>query len=78
MGASERDAISDSRKPAYRDRYPCPECGTGCLDCADLARLNLMCCKSCAHPGRFDTDQPYTEEEYDDMWARAGKPRPQR
>ena len=57
------------RKPTYRDRYPCPACQTGYLDCAALAAFGRKCCVDCdGHPGpRFTTKPAYTPAEMDDM-----------
>lgn len=57
-------------KPAYRDRYPCPGCSTGYLDCAQFWVMSMKCCANCDHPGYRDADRAFTDEEIADMWAR--------
>lgn len=59
-------------KPAYRDRYPCPRCGSGYLDCAQLWTMSLKCCVECAHPGYREADPAFTVDEIADMRCRAG------
>lgn len=59
-------------KPAYRDRYPCPRCSTGYLDCAQLWVMSLNCCADCSHPGHREADPPFTDAEVEDMRRRAG------
>lgn len=54
-------------KPAYRDKHPCDGCGAGYLDCAAAAVVGMKCCKDCAHPTRWSTSPPYTDEEMADM-----------
>ena len=57
-------------KPAYRDRYPCPGCGTGYLDCAQFWVMSMQCCANCSHPGYREADPAFTDDEIADMWAR--------
>lgn len=59
-------------KPAYRDRYPCAQCGTGYLDCAALANGGSKCCADCdGHPERFALGRDaYTDDERADMERR--------
>lgn len=61
-------------KPAYRDRYPCPGCATGYLDCAQLWTMDRQCCAGCSHPGHAEADPAFTEAEVNDMRRRAGMP----
>jgi len=63
-------AIDGTDKPEYRNRYPCPTCNTGYLDCMSYFTVGLVCCSSCIHPGRFETQTPYTKEELLDMQQR--------
>lgn len=61
-------------KPAYRDRYPCPGCSTGYLDCAQFWTMSLQCCADCSHPGHAEADPPFTDAEVNDMRRRTGMP----
>lgn len=52
---------------AYRAKYPCPNCGTGYISCAEGWVRNLMCCKECSHPGIRER-HAWTADELEHMW----------
>ena len=55
--------------PAYMAKYPCKSCGDGYIQCAQGLSFNLKCCCGCDHPGRWETNPPYTKSELLEMWA---------
>lgn len=54
-------------KPEWMGKHPCTFCQTGFGECAQGALVNLKCCKDCAHPTRWTTKPPYTDEEIHEM-----------
>jgi hypothetical protein len=49
-------------KPAWMDKHPCTNCGTGYGECAQGLVISMMCCRGCEHPSRWQPDA-YTAEE---------------
>lgn len=53
----------------WRSKHPCTGCGAGYGACLSGLASNLKCCKGCEHPGRWNTNPPYTAEELAEMQA---------
>jgi hypothetical protein len=59
--------------PAYWYKHPCVACGDGYKFCLQWLSMNMQCCKECDHPGRYETNPPYTPAEIEHMqqeWAK--------
>lgn len=57
------------KMPEYMKKHPCTNCGDGYIQCAQGLSFNLKCCCACDHPGRWETNQPYTKAELLEMWV---------
>ncbi len=57
-----------STKYGYLSKHPCTGCGTGYGECAQGLAVNLLCCRACGHPTRWQPE-PWTVEDLAEIAA---------